>query len=357
MHIAISAGQLSSRSFGIKTYLENLTAALLKEDPSDRFSILKPRGPAGSSFYRNLWEQTALPLMLAALRPDIFHCPDHILPLIPAGCKTVITVHDLAFYRQPKAYSLRKKVFKLAMTPFSIRHADKIIAVSANTKKDIMEYFGCDPAKIEVIHNGVGREFKKIHDEKALKSVKEKYGLSRPFILFVGTIEPRKNILRLIEAFHLMAGRKSIEHDLVIVGKRGWLYQDVFDAAREKGKGRIMILENVTDEELPLVYNSADVFANPSLYEGFGIPPLEAMACGVPVITSNTSSLPEVVGEAAIKVNPYNTGNIADAITQVLTDGRLRHHMIEAGLERAKLFTWEEAAKNTIALYERTVRR
>ncbi|MCX5749223.1 MAG: glycosyltransferase family 1 protein [Candidatus Saganbacteria bacterium] len=372
MRIAINAGLLSERAFGIRTYLENLVRALLVIDGKNRYfllaggddiarpagnaSVVKPAWALNNYFLRNLWEQTALPLLLDRISPDIFHSPDHILPLMPAKGRKVITVHDLAFFRLPGAYSLRKRAFKHLITPVTVRRADRIIADSDNTKKDIIEYFGTDPEKIDVIHLGVGEEFKVISDEAALGRAREKYGLNRPFIMFVGTIEPRKNIKRLVEAFISAVKDKKISEDLVIVGNNGWLFKDILSFIKEQGMGRVKIIDSMRQEDLPLVYNCAELFIYPSLYEGFGLPPLEAMACGVPTVTSNTSSLPEVVGDAAIKVNPCNTGNISDAIVQVLSDPRIKKSLSEKGLERAKLFTWEAAARRTIATYEKVLR-
>jgi glycosyltransferase involved in cell wall biosynthesis len=204
----------------------------------------------------------------------------------------------------------------------------------------------------------VGEEFKKIDDPVALKQLKDQRKLDRPFILFVGTLEKRKNIEGLIDAYIIAVREQDVSHDLVVVGRKGWLYEGVFKKVRGAGmQDRIQFIFDARQEELPLIYNLADLFVYPSVYEGFGLPVLEAMACGTAVITSNVSSLPEVAGDAAVLVDPMDSSAIADAISKVLSDKQYKAALSQKGIERAKQFTWERCARKTLDVYRAANRR
>jgi glycosyltransferase involved in cell wall biosynthesis len=279
---------------------------------------------------------------------DLFHATDHLLPYF-RRIKSVFTLHDLIFLFHPETHKPLNRWFLTLMMPRFLRAADAVIAVSECTKRDAIRFYGIPEEKITVIYEGVNPRFRPASPE-AIAAVRARYGLPEHFILYVGTIEPRKNLTALLEAFHYLLATHDLR--LVIVGKKGWLYEGFFRRLRELGlEGQVIFTGYVPDEDLPAIYSAADLFVFPSLYEGFGLPVLEAMACGVPVICSNTSSLPEVAGDAAFLVDPADVRALAGAMEQALTDEHLRSELMAKGLERARWFTWEKAAAKTLEVY------
>jgi glycosyltransferase involved in cell wall biosynthesis len=239
------------------------------------------------------------------------------------------------------------------MMPRFLRAADAVIAVSECTKRDAIRFYRIPEEKITVIYEGVNPRFRPASPE-AIAAVRARYGLPERFILYVGTIEPRKNLTTLLEAFHHLLATYDLR--LVIVGKKGWLYERFFRRLRELGlENRVLFTGYVPDEDLPAIYSAADLFVFPSLYEGFGLPVLEAMACGTPVICSNTSSLPEVAGDAALLVDPTDARALTGAMEQVLTNERLWATLRAKGMERARGFTWEKAAYRTWEVYQQVI--
>ena len=256
-------------------------------------------------------------------------------------CKKVITFHDLSFEHYPEFFSWRKRGWQkiLMNTKQEARKADKIIAVSQSTKNDLVNLYGLDSEKIEVIYSGVGEQFRPLE-------IKKRYNLPEKFILYFGTIEPRKNLIGLIKAFESL---KDKNVKLVMAGANGWLYQDILKTAfKSKRKKDIFFTGFVQEKDKPFLYNLAQAFVYPSFFEGFGFPPLEAMACGVPTIVSINSSLPEVVGDAGLMINPKNIDELAWAIKTVLEDNNLRDRLIKRGLKQSQKFSWSECAKKTL---------
>ncbi len=232
----------------------------------------------------------------------------------------------------------------------SIKKADIIIADSYSTKRDIVKFFRIKEEKIKVVYLGVESRF---HPISNVEEYRLRNNLPSKMILNVGTLEPRKNVAALIRAFKKLKGRGLKDYKLVIAGDKGWLYKRIFDEVKSNDlQEEVLFLGIVEDEDMPMLYNCADIFVYPSLYEGFGLPPLEAMACGIPVITSNTSSLPEVIGNAGIMVDPDDINALCKAMYNVLKDKKLWHQMSNKGLERAKLFSWEETAKKVLEIYD-----
>ena len=260
------------------------------------------------------------------------------------------TLHDLIFRFYPQTHKPLNRWFLTLMMPRFLRAVDAVIAVSDCTKRDAVRLYGLDEAKIKVIHEGVNPRFCTAPPE-AISVVRQKYGLPKDFILSVGTIEPRKNLTSLLEAYRVLRDRRG-ECKLVIVGQKGWLYEGFFRRLRELGlKDEVIFPGFVPDEDLPALYSAADLFVFPSLYEGFGLPVLEAMACGAPVITSNTSSLPEVAGDAALLVDPTSIEALTHAMRNVLESKQLRDELSAKGYEQAAKFNWESAARETLAVY------
>jgi glycosyltransferase involved in cell wall biosynthesis len=300
-----------------------------------------------------LWQRLRLPLPIELFlgRLDLFHSPDFVLPPV-LRARTVLTVHDLSFMRVPECAHPVLREYLLRVVPRSVRRADLVLAVSASTQRDVVELLGVPEERVRVIHEGVDERFAPVEDADALLAVRRRYGLARPFILGLGTLQPRKNFCGLIEAFARLRERLGLEHDLVIVGGKGWLYEPIFARVRELGlEGRVRFLGFAADEDLPAIYSLASCLAYPSFYEGFGLPVLEAMACGTPVVTSRSSSLPEVAGTAAVLVDPHDVEELAVALEQVLHDQALRAELRAAGRRRAEGFTWERAARELLASY------
>ncbi|HIQ39262.1 MAG TPA: glycosyltransferase family 1 protein [Methanothermococcus okinawensis] len=283
---------------------------------------------------------------------DIIHSPENASLFVKLKYqKKVITIHDIIPFHFPETFT-KITIFRYKLLlPKTLRTADKIIADSYNTKKDIIKYFKIPEDKTKVIHLGVDEKYKPLSEEK-INNIKEKYCINYPFILYVGTLEPRKNIPTLIKAYYKLK-KQGLPHKLVITGKKGWKYKSIFETIDKLNLRKDVIFTGyVPDEDLPALYNAADLFVYPSLYEGFGLPPLEAMACGTPVITSNTSSLPEVVGDAGIMVDPYDVDGLSKAMYEVLTNDGLREELRKKGLERAKLFSWKKCAEEHLKVYE-----
>jgi len=270
---------------------------------------------------------------------------------LSVGFRKVITFHDLSFERYPYFFSRRKRLWQrfLMAAQQEAKKADKIIAVSQSTKDDLINLYGLEPGKIKVIYSGVGKQFRPLKQgsEASIRILASKYNLPDKFVLYFGTIEPRKNLIGLIKAFELL--RAKLDLKLVIAGAKGWLEQDVFRVAREsKYRSDIFFTGFVEEIDKPALYNSAELFVYPSFFEGFGFPPLEAMACGLPTIVSHTSSLPEVVGQGALMIDPYNIDELAWAMEMALTDNDLREHLIKKGIEQAKKFSWPRCARETL---------
>lgn len=284
---------------------------------------------------------------------DIYFNPHFFTAPVSLKCKKIITFHDLSFEHYPEFFSWRKRAWHkfLMNTKQEAEQADKIIAVSESTKQDLINIYGIEKEKIEVIYSGVGEQFKDISSKSILKDISLKYGLPKKFILFFGTIEPRKNIIGLIKAFEILKENHSIpsELKLVIAGTKGWLYQDIFKTAQESKHSQDIVFTGfIEEEDKPCLYNLAELFVFPSFFEGFGFPPLEAMACGIPTIVSGNSSLPEVVDQSALIIDPFNIDEIAWAMELALINGDLRKKLIRKGLEQAKKFSWEKCAKKTL---------
>ncbi len=293
---------------------------------------------------RTLWSQVSLPLHFFRNRYDVIHFPDHKLPPWSSG-PTVVTIHDLACLLYPETFSTLHRLRLQWFTRDAIRRANRIIAVSQSTKNDICRLFGTNPDRVDVVHHGV---------DHALFGRNSGRKREYPYILSVGELQPRKNYLMLIRAFKRLCDRTEERLELVIVGKPGWFWEPIRDAAADPSlAGRVILAGYVPDEELRSLYAGALFVAMPSLYEGFGIPLLEAMASGTALIASNASSFPEIVSHAGILLDPVDEDGWAESMWDLYRNDARREELGRLGAERSRLFDWNATAKNTVATYER----
>lgn len=288
---------------------------------------------------------------------DVFHATDHLLPPLKRA-RSVFTVHDLIFRFFPEYHLPLNRWYLGLMLPKFMQRADAIIAVSEHTRRDVVRLMGIPADKICVIYEGVHPSFHPFEQPTELEGVRARYHLPARFILFFSTIEPRKNLVTLLDAYAMLLQQNAGTPPLVVAGRKGWLYQETLRHIQTLGlQERVQLTDWIAHDDVPALLNLAQVFVYPSLYEGFGLPPLEAMACGAPVISSNASSLPEVVGDAGIMVEPRDAGALAGALARVLNDDALRREMRARGLAQAAHFTWERAARETLAVYETVLKR
>jgi glycosyltransferase involved in cell wall biosynthesis len=310
-----------------------------------------------------LWQRLRLPIPIQALTGplDLFHAPDFVLPP-RAKMPAVLTVHDLSFIRVPDCFVPGFRSYLERAVARSVRRADLILADSQNTKQDLVELMRVDPAQVTVLYPGVEACFCPVRDEEVLMQVRRRYGLPYRFILGLGTLQPRKNFRGLVEGFgcllaagsrHTALSRLVDDLQLVVVGGQGWMFEDTLAAVEAEGlRQRVHFAGFVEDRDLAAVYSLAVAFAFPSWYEGFGLPVLEAMACGTPVVVSDNSSLPEVVGGAGLLVDAADSAALADALLKILADEPLRRGLGSRGIERAKRFSWRNSAEQLLDVYQ-----
>lgn len=332
---------------------QNPTADLPKERNNWHYRVVKPR---------RLWMLLGLSLefLLKRSMPDVFFSPTHYLPLITPA-KSAISILDVSYLKFPelfKAADLRQLTY---WSGYSAKKAKRIFTISKSSKDDIIKAYGVSRDKVVVTYPGIRKmsnassvSLRADRDRRLdMEEIKEKYGVGGNYVLFVGTLQPRKNIARLIEAFSRISNSSFIINpfSLIILGKKGWMWEEILEAPKKFGvEDRVKFLDNVTDEDLPSFYKNAACFVLPSLYEGFGLPILEAMQNGCPVLASNASSMPEAGGDAAVYFDPEDAGDIAEKINKVLSDEKLRESMIKKGLEQVKKFSWEKTAKETLGV-------
>jgi glycosyltransferase involved in cell wall biosynthesis len=304
---------------------------------------------------RIAWEQTMLPLLVRRYSIDVLHSPVHVLPAA-CPCRSVVTIHDLSAFRFPQAFPPIQRRYLQLFTKRSARKADAVVAISESTRRDVIEMLGVSPDRVSVVLNGVDPSYRPAAEADRQRAA-DLYGIGPNDVLYLGTLEPRKNIPALITAFSRATKHLPADVRLIVAGARGWMYDSIFKLAEDLGLvERVRFVGYIPAEDHAALYSAAAVFVYPSLYEGFGLPPLEAMACGTPVIASNASSLPEVVGDAGLLVDPRDTDALGDAMIRLLGDSGLRAELRERGLERAAQFSWESSARRTLDVYEQVNR-
>ncbi len=367
MRIGIDIHSIGSHKGGNETYYRELIKELVKirsehdfllyysssevakyVNASDQFN-LKHIFPS----HRALRIPFSMPRRAYLDNLDLFHAQFIVPPFLK--CKSVTTIPDIAFEHYPQFFSAYQRAWSKVLIRRSAKRADHIITVSEYSKKDLVETYGIREEKITVTHEGAGKEFVPIERQKAKDEIARKYRIAGDFILYLGRLQARKNLMRLVNAYSLVR-KAGFNHRLVLAGQQDSFFQPVLARVRElKLENDISFPGYVAAEDVPTFYNAAEVFVYPSLYEGFGLPLMEAMACGVPVVTSRASSLDEVAGDAAVLVDPLDELSIAEALKNVLNDPELRKRLGQAGLKRSRLFSFERAARQTLDVYERVV--
>jgi glycosyltransferase involved in cell wall biosynthesis len=341
---------------GTERYSVELLSAMADLDPPESIKVyldtaaqppgLRMPGTAVPLPARRFWTVRTLSAEMRRDPPDLLFVPSHVIP--PLHPTSVVTIHDLGYLAEPDCHpALHRKQLEWA-TRWNVKAAAGIIAVSAATKRDLVDLLGVDPDRIEVIHHGVSRTLAPA-SENAVAAVRARYGIGSRTVLSVGTIQPRKNLVRLIQAFEQLAADDP-EIQLLLCGAPGWSTEPILHrAAASPFHTRIRQIGYVPDSELSALFSSAAVLAFPSLYEGFGMPVLESMACGTPVVAANRSSLPEICGDAAVLIDPFDAASIAAGIHQAIHDDELRRDLVTRGFQQAQNFRWRNSAERTLA--------
>lgn len=374
--IGFDATAALTQGGGIGRYTRDLLGALLEQGDDFRFNIFAARSPGDgpvqlpeiaserASFrqiplsprwlYR-LWYRLRLPLPVQVFTGpiDLFHSPDFVLPPVLGGIPTLLTVHDLSFEYYPETFTPSLVSYLKRAVPWSVARASHVLADSESTRRDLVRLYNTPRQKITVLYSGVDERFKPVEGRAVLDNVRRKYGIGdAPYIFTVSTLQPRKNHQMLIRAFAKVAG--TMAQELVIAGGKGWLYEKMEAEIRDLGlTQRVRFIGFADDEDLPALYSGATFFVFPSLYEGFGLPVLEAMACGTPVLTSDASSLPEVSGGAALQLSPTDLEGWAAALLRLAEDDDLRTRLAQAGFAQKERFSWHDSARQLIGVYER----
>ncbi|MFN8634446.1 MAG: glycosyltransferase family 1 protein [Chloroflexota bacterium] len=373
MPIALNAQLLSSsagyRSAGINRVLQQLLTELPNVPGDERYLVYAPysepnrrllarprmrsrltRLPVERPPVRIAWEQTVLPVELLRERAELLHALGFVSPFGWRG-KTVVTVYDLSFLRFPEVYNRANRVYLSTFTPPSLRRADRVITISEDARRDVVELCGVAPERVTAILLAADESLQPASPE-AVRAFRTRHNLPERFVLYQGTLQPRKNLETLVRAYGMLRAQGSDDHILVLAGPRGWQYDSIFELTRQLGlEDAVRFPGFVPDDDQPLWYSSATVFAFPSRYEGFGLPLLEAMACGAPVVSSSSSSLPEVVGDAGLLVDPSDVEGLCSALRELLEDEPRRLALAAAGRARAATFSWRKMAEETVQVY------
>jgi len=373
VHIAIDAHSVGAQLAGNETYAANLIQALAEIDQTNQYTLFVTKRTAIDR-YQNRWANfkvkltlphtplVRIPLTLsAALRRhpvDVLHVQYTAPPFAP--CPIVATIHDLSFEHLPETFKRRSRAQLQLTVRYTARRAAQILTLSEFSRRDVIETYKVDPARVFVTPAAASPHFAPVTNEAELRRIRATYGIERDYILSLGSIQPRKNLIRLINAYSsLRQGRAGLKlPQLVLAGKRGWLESDIFRAAEQSELSRdILFIGYVPDSDLPALYSGSLCFAYPSYFEGFGLPVVEAMQCGAPVVAGNRTSLPEVVNGAGVLVDPFNEAEIAQALAHIIENPGYRDELRVKGFERARAFNWRTTAQLTLQAYERAARK
>ncbi|MGD9144048.1 MAG: glycosyltransferase family 1 protein [Anaerolineae bacterium] len=374
MLIGIDASRATAaRRTGTENYSLNLIQELLAQGQDRRFRLYFNQAPAAGLFldgaewrvipFPRLWTHLRLSREMLSDPPDLLFVPSHVLPLAHPRC-TAVTVHDLGYHYYPEAHTTFQNIYLRWSTRHNARAATRVLADSEATRQDLMRYYGTPGKKIAVVYPGRDETLAPVAGAESLAGLRARYRLSDTYLLFVGTLHPRKNLVRLVQAFASLlqtlaatSDQPNDELQLVLAGQKGWHYEEIFAEVRKLGlTERVVLTGYLPDADLGGLLSGALAFVFPSLYEGFGLPVLEAMACGTPVICSRVSSLPEVAGDAALLVDPLDTGQISQALYQIVIDEGLRRVLIERGFQQIQRFSWRRCAQETLQVLEDAAR-
>jgi glycosyltransferase involved in cell wall biosynthesis len=373
MHVAIDLTAVPERLAGVGYYLVGLVEALQRIDADSEYRLIvsdairsyfpvrSPRFshvvvPRRSRPARLLWEQAVLPGLVTSVSADVLHSPHYTRPLRRLSCASVVGVMDLTYLLMPEHHMWPRRLFFRRMLPAAAARADRVIAISQSTKRDAQRLLGLPADRIDAIPLAADGRYRPDIDPSRVSAVRERLQLPGEYVLFVGTLEPRKNLPRLLRAYADVVSSEPAFPGLVLVGMRGWQTGELERLLGTGGAARgITVAGYVPEDDLPAVYAGARMFVYPSLYEGFGIPILEALACGVPTITSTTSSMPEVAADAALLVDPFDTAALAGAMRRLHRDVALRESLRRKGPVRAAAFSWDETARMTVGTYRRAL--
>lgn len=382
MRIGINAQLLSFsqnyRNGGVSRYIRYLLTELAKRPGDHEYTVfvngqdviehlaarhpqityVSAPWPESRPAARVAWEQLTLPTLLRKRGVEVLHSPVNVLPvLLPHDCASVITLHDLAFLRFPLVLTRSKRLYHRTFTVRSMQRATLLITVSDSTRQDAHELVGIPYERMRTVYPCIDERFSNVMKDEEARAFRERQGLTDGYILYLGTLEPRKNVTTLIDAYAQLRQKSAVREKLVLAGGKGWLYDEIFEKVQQLGLVAEVIFPGfVTDTEQVLWYSAASTFVYPSLYEGFGMPVAEALACGVPVVTSNVSSLPEAGAHIALTINPYSADVLAEALHEALTDQQFRNRCRAAAPTVAQQFSAQRMAEQTIAAYEQTAK-
>ena len=375
MKIAIDVRTVLPNRSGVGNYVLHLIQNLRQVDPESTYYFLaqkknisllghlaREQNPFLTLFSHenhplgDIWEHFILPLQLMKKEIDVFHGPASLIPFRKNHYKLVVTIHDLVAFLFPETIPLKYGAYMRYLLRQAVKKADKIIAVSYHTQQDLVKIMKVPPEKIVVIHEAPSPIFRPVNPKEIWPCLKTRYGVDRKFIYHLGNIEPRKNLIVLLEAFTLVCRELGDEYQLVVSGQKGWLIRSLSQFLKNYPvRDQVLFTGYVPMEDLPFFMNGADLFVFPSLYEGFGLPVLEAMSCGTPVISSNRSSIPEIVGSAAILIDPTDIQDLAGKMIALLKNPEEHKRLSLAGLEQSARFSWLEAARKTLDVYRAVI--
>lgn len=374
MRVFVEGVPLFRQRTGVGQYTKNLLEALFRLDETNEYTIFSfaflgrgtgrkpiPASPrVGYRFIRYVplkvfnaivRKVTAPPIdVMLGSRPDLFFFPNFVRYPLPLGSSAIAVIHDLSFVLHPEHTARRNRQFLTRYVPRTLDRCQHVVTVSQNAKQEIVQHYGTDPNKISVITPAIDHDFFYPRPKADVAAVTEKYRIRKPYILYAGTLEPRKNIKGILSAYTKLPPEVRASFSLVLAGGKGWLDREIHAELQSLQQLDIIATGYVPDADLPALYSGASVFVYPSFYEGFGMPPLEAMACNTPVIVANNSSLPEVVGDAGILVDAYDSADLAQHIEKILGDPVLADDLRRKGVERANATTWEESARRLLAV-------
>lgn len=378
MHIGINAQLLSFgqnyRNGGVSRYIRYLLTELAKQPGDHRYTVfvngqavteqlavyhtqityISAPWPETRPTARVAWEQFTLPSLIRQHHIDVLHSPVNVVPeLVPASCATVVTLHDLAFLRFPEVLTQVKRLYHRAFTVRSMQHATMLITVSNSTMQDAHELVGIPYERMCTVYTCIDERFSNVIEEDRVRAFRTEKALTDGYLLYLGTLEPRKNLPTLLDAYALLRQKYTIREKLVIAGSKGWLYNAIFERVQQLGlEAEVLFPGFVSDKEQALWYHAASAFVYPSLYEGFGLPVAEALACGTPTVTSTVSSLPEAGANVALTVDPHNVDTLAEALYKALTDQEYRTCCLTQAPVVAQQFSAQQMVEKTIAVYE-----